>query len=54
MLCEESHKQLAKNLSAELTFVPNAGHFNAKAGYLQFPDLLEKVDKILDPGSPLR
>lgn len=43
----ENGKELAKNLGAELTFIPNAGHFNAKAGYLSFPDLLEKVRKIL-------
>lgn len=36
-------EQLAKELGVELTFVPNAGHFNAKAGYLSFPDLLEKI-----------
>jgi predicted alpha/beta hydrolase family esterase len=40
-------KQLAKELGVELTFIPNAGHFNKKAGYLSFPDLLEKVRKIL-------
>jgi len=40
-------EQLAKELGVELSFVPNAGHFNAKAGYLSFPDLLEKVRKIL-------
>jgi len=40
-------EQLAKELGVELSFIPNAGHFNAKAGYLTFPDLLEKVRKIL-------
>jgi predicted alpha/beta hydrolase family esterase len=40
-------KQLAKKLGIELAFIPKAGHFNAKAGYLSFPDLLEKVETIL-------
>ena len=40
-------EQLAKNLGVELTFIPNAGHFNAPAGYLSFPDLLKKVEKVL-------
>jgi uncharacterized protein len=40
-------EQLAKNLGVELTFIPNAGHFNKKAGYLAFPDLLKKVEIIL-------
>ena len=43
----ENGEQLAKKLSIELTFIPNAGHFNKKAGYLSFPDLLEKIEKIL-------
>lgn len=41
----ENGKTLAKNLGVELTFIPNAGHFNSKAGYLQFPDLLENIEK---------
>jgi len=36
-------EHLAKELGVELTFIPNAGHFNAKAGYTSFPDLLEKI-----------
>ncbi len=40
-------EQLAKELGVELTFIPNAGHFNTKAGYLTFPDLLEKIENIL-------
>ncbi|MDD5721113.1 MAG: alpha/beta hydrolase [Candidatus Pacebacteria bacterium] len=40
-------EQLAKELGVELSFIPNAGHFNARAGYLTFPDLLEKIRKIL-------
>lgn len=40
-------EELAKELGVELTFIPNAGHFNAKAGYLSFPQLLEKVEATL-------
>lgn len=40
-------EQLAKNLGVELTFIPNAGHFNKRAGYLSFPGLLAKVGMIL-------
>ena len=41
-------EQLAKNLGVELTFIPNAGHFNKKAGYTEFEDLFEKVKKLID------
>lgn len=41
-------EKLAEHLGVELNFVPNAGHFNAKAGYLKFEKLLEEVNKILD------
>ena len=40
-------EQLAKELGVTLTFIPNAGHFNVKAGYLSFPDLLNKIEEIL-------
>ena len=40
-------EQLAKNLGVKLTFVPNAGHFNKKAGYTEFPDLLEKLKLLI-------
>ena len=43
----ENGKQLAKELSVNLTFIPNAGHFNKKAGYLSFPKLFEKIETIL-------
>lgn len=43
----ENGKQLAKELGIKLTFIPNAGHFNTKAGYTNFPDLLEKIEAIL-------
>lgn len=41
-------QELAKNLGVELSFVPNAGHFNKKAGYTEFPQLLEKLLPLLD------
>ncbi|MDO8658687.1 MAG: alpha/beta hydrolase [Candidatus Levybacteria bacterium] len=40
-------EELAKNLNVKLNFVPNAGHFNAKAGYLKFEKLLGEVNKVL-------
>jgi uncharacterized protein len=40
-------EELAKNLGVELTFIPNAGHFNEKAGYLKFPELFEKIGAVL-------
>ena len=43
----DNGKQLAKKLGIELTFIPNAGHFNKPAGYLSFPDLLKKVEEVL-------
>lgn len=36
-------EELAKKLGIILHFVPNSGHFNAKAGYIQFPDLLNEI-----------
>jgi len=40
-------EELAKNLNVELNFVPNAGHFNSKAGYDKFESLLEKLKPLL-------
>lgn len=40
-------KQLAKKLGVKLTFIPNAGHFNKKAGYTAFDDLLKKLTPLL-------
>ena len=44
----DNGKELAKNLGVELSFIPNAGHFNKKAGYVKFEKLLDKVLKILE------
>ncbi len=41
-------QQLSEHLGVKLNFVPNAGHFNAKAGYLKFDKLLDEVNKILE------
>jgi len=43
----ENGKELSKNLGVELSFIPNAGHFNKKAGYLKFEKLRDKVLEIL-------
>jgi predicted alpha/beta hydrolase family esterase len=40
-------EQLAKEFGVELTFIPNAGHFNKKAGYTRFEVLLNKIESIL-------
>jgi predicted alpha/beta hydrolase family esterase len=44
----DNGKELSKNIGVELSFVPNAGHFNKKAGYLEFEQLKEKVLQILE------
>ena len=44
----DNGQQLSEHLGVKLNFVPNAGHFNAKAGYLRFDKLLEEVSKILE------
>ncbi len=40
-------EELANKLGVSLNFVPNAGHFNAKAGYLKFDLLLKKIEPLL-------
>lgn len=40
--------ELAKKLDAEFVRVPNAGHFNAQAGYTKFDLLHEKIKETLD------
>jgi hypothetical protein len=40
-------QELAKHLAVELTFIPNAGHFNKVAGYTKFDDLLNKILSVL-------
>ena len=41
-------EELAKNLGVELTFIPNAGHFNTKAGYTKFKALRNKIIALLN------
>lgn len=41
-------EELAKELGVELSFIPNAGHFNKKSGYTKFVELLEKLEPLLD------
>ena len=40
-------EQLAKELGIELSFIPNAGHFNASAGYTKFDRLLQELEPLL-------
>jgi predicted alpha/beta hydrolase family esterase len=44
----ENGRELAKNLGVELSLVPNAGHFNKKAGYIKFKELWEKLETLLN------
>ncbi len=39
----ENGKALAKELGIELSYVPNAGHFNTAAGYTEFPALRDLI-----------
>jgi len=45
-VCLGNGEQLSKHLNVSLNFVPNAGHFNSKAGYTKFDLLLEKIKTI--------
>lgn len=40
-------EELSKNLGTKLIFIPNAGHFNEKAGYTKFEELLQKIKENL-------
>lgn len=44
----DNGKELAKHLGTELSFIPNAGHFNKRAGYTEFEDLKNKLLTILE------
>lgn len=39
----DNGKELAKHLGTELSFIPNAGHFNKRAGYTKFQELKDKI-----------
>ena len=43
----ENGQETAKQLGVELTFIPNAGHFNKAAGYITFENLLNKINPLL-------
>ena len=45
-VCFENGKALAEKLGVELTFIPNAGHFNISTNpkYTMFPELLAAID----------
>jgi uncharacterized protein len=43
----ENGRQLASQLGVELSFIPNAGHFNTRAGYTEFKALLDELLTIL-------
>ncbi len=40
-------EELSAKLGVELSFVPNAGHFNTKAGYTKFPELWRELKPLL-------
>ena len=40
-------EQLAKELGVSLSLVPNAGHFNTKAGYNKFDELWKKLEQTI-------
>jgi predicted alpha/beta hydrolase family esterase len=39
---------LAKKLGVDLTFIPNAGHFNKSAGFTAFEELFATIKSLLD------
>ena len=43
----ENGKELAKHLGVELSFIPNAGHFNKTAGYITFEQLYNQIQSWL-------
>lgn len=43
----DNGKELAQHLGVELSLVPNAGHFNKRAGYTEFEILKDKVVAVL-------
>jgi uncharacterized protein len=45
--CLENGKQISKHLGIDLTFIPGAGHFNTKSGYIKFEKLLTDLERIL-------
>ncbi len=46
-VCLGNEEFLAEKLETDLSFVPNAGHFNATAGYTEFPQLMKQLKPYL-------
>ena len=46
-VCLDNGKELAKKLGVTLQFIPNAGHLNAKSGYIKFDRLLKDIEAVL-------
>ncbi len=42
-VCLENGQQLASHLGVNLSFIPNAGHFNSASGYKKFEELLKVI-----------
>ncbi len=42
----QMERELARRLGAELILIRGAGHFNEKAGYTRFPELLKLVENL--------
>lgn len=46
-VCMANGERAAQELGVELSFVANAGHFNEKAGFTEFPQLLTELSVYL-------
>jgi len=44
----EKAEELADHLEVKIKFYHNAGHFNEKAGFLQFTELLEEIRSVIE------
>lgn len=43
----ENGKELVEKFGIELSFIPNAGHFNQAAGYTEFEELLTGIKSVI-------
>lgn len=46
-VCMANGQKAAAELGVELSFVPNAGHFNSAAGFHSFPQLLQELQQYI-------
>lgn len=46
-ICIENGEKIANELAVDLIRFKNAGHFNAKAGYFEFEELLNRLKTLL-------